>query len=128
QAAADLHDTARALLFAFLSDVIDAAVRAAAPHALRTLRRPNVESQWLAALFALDPRVDLRPAKLESFRQSLDTWQRPLHVMDDAGYRVCFRLEPPESADAGPSPAAAPRQPRGEANRRAEGAAVRDWL
>ena len=103
----------RALLRAFLSEVIDAAVRAWAQHPIRSTRASNVETKWLAALFSQSAQLDAKAGELASFRESLDTWQQQLRVLGDATYRVCFRLEPPL--------AVAPRPQRGRREQR-------DWL
>jgi len=102
----------RALLRAFLSEVIDAVVRDGAQHPIRRTRASNVETKWLAALFRHSAPLSAKAGELASFRESLDTWQQQLRVLGDATYRVCFRLEPPL--------AVAPRLQRGRGERRDE--------
>jgi SNF2 family DNA or RNA helicase len=99
RAAGDAETTARAVLLAFLGETLDAAVRNWAGIALRGSQTANVETRWLAALFAPDATISARAADLAAFRETLDTWQRQLRIAGDAAYRVCFRLEPPELQD-----------------------------
>ncbi len=93
----------RALLADFLNVTVDAFARASAEFGVRRGRaktRParsaaSPGEQWLAALVADDPAVDL-PAE---FIEHYQAWAQPAQAAD-GNFRLCFRLDPPEAQAA----------------------------
>jgi hypothetical protein len=105
-------DTGRAsVLGGFLDAVVDSLVRmAAAPKAApMTAARPRrgsrsrpratapdtVDDRWLAALCGPEPRVDGSREELGALRQRCQEWRRPVAVVHEGPFRLCFRLEEP---------------------------------
>ncbi|MBC7251899.1 MAG: SNF2 helicase-associated domain-containing protein, partial [Anaerolineae bacterium] len=100
------------LLKSFLGALVDAAVRDWGAPALprQSLRsrtaQPtlDVTRLWLAALFSPDGILDVPPkqrGQLAAFYDQWHTWMEQLRVAGDTGFRVCFRLEPPEQPALG---------------------------
>ena len=105
-------DTGRAsVLGGFLDAALDSLVRtAAAPKAApMTAARPGrgsqsrpgaaaldtVDDRWLAALRGPEPRVDGNQEELVALRQRCREWRRPVAVVHEGPFRLCFRLEEP---------------------------------
>ncbi len=96
----------RALLTDFLNVIVDAGAREAARPILKPARRrkddspnrPKTSAQaWLEALVSDDPTADLDPDFVQDYR----AWTR-VAQFSEGGFRVCFRLDPPEAqADEG---------------------------
>ena len=96
--------TARALLKDFLGALMDAAVRRWAPP-LPTIvaRRDSMPvRRWLAALFAPSDQalIDAPAEDLEQLHAGVTRWLEGLMGGTDAPFRICFRLESPESPPA----------------------------
>ncbi|HDQ70519.1 MAG TPA: DEAD/DEAH box helicase, partial [Chloroflexi bacterium] len=89
----------------FLRDVTDAAVRTWAPPLLHvvTQRDDPALRAWLTQLFTTGkpPIVDAPPENLKKFQTELANWQEKLLGGAEEPFRICFRLEPPESPEQG---------------------------
>jgi acetoacetyl-CoA reductase len=55
----------------------------------------TVDDRWLAALCGPEPRVDGSQEELVSLRQRCREWRRPVAVVHEGPFRLCFRLEEP---------------------------------
>jgi hypothetical protein len=105
-------DSDRASVLAgFLDAAVDSLVRMAAtpkaahPTAARPRRgsrsRPGtaapdtVDDRWLAALCGPEARVEGSRAELVALRQQCREWHRPVAVVHEGPFRLCFRLEEP---------------------------------
>src|SRR6185437_1842811 len=108
----------RAVLAAFVADVLDALVRGAqtepgvspadTPRHPRGKRRASdpasaiaVDQRWLAALRAPDARVDGTPEELAQLAERLRDWQRPITMAFASPFRLCFRIEEPAAESPG---------------------------
>ena len=100
------------LVESFLGAIVDAAVRewgALAPSQPRRRGRASrppsdVTGLWLAALFSPDGILDAPPeqrGQLAAFYDQWRAWMEQLRVAGDGGFRICFRLEPPEQPALG---------------------------
>jgi len=90
----------RALLTSFLSTVIDRAVRAWLPESRRKAEGApgaSVGDAWLDALYADDPAFSGAKTALAELYDAWRAWVDRLHVAGGLGFRICFRLEPPEA-------------------------------
>ncbi|MDH7473328.1 MAG: DEAD/DEAH box helicase [Anaerolineae bacterium] len=99
---------ARALVESFLGAIVDAAVREWGAPSLSLPRRRDqpldLARLWLAALFSPDGVLDVPTAqrsKLAVFYDQWRAWTEQLRVAGDGGFRICFRLEPPEQPALG---------------------------
>ena len=103
-------------LRAFLGAMADHLVRSAAPGGAmaqsppkrgRPRKKPafhSIHDQWLHALRSADGLMEGEGAELARFAEQVGEWRRPLAVSVAAPFRLCFRLEEPESpieAEAG---------------------------
>ncbi|MBM4463997.1 MAG: DEAD/DEAH box helicase [Chloroflexi bacterium] len=87
------------LLESFLISVVDSAVREWHGHAWRPLRGDDVAVAWLNALFAADPTIEGPYFTLSTLAKAHKAWVRQLQVAGDAAFRVCLRLEVPETTE-----------------------------
>ena len=91
----------RALLTSFLETIVDRAVRAWLPAASRkttaATRSLPVGEAWVAALHADDPTFSGSQAGLAQLHQAWRAWLEQLHLAVGQGFRISFRLEPPEA-------------------------------
>ena len=100
--------TASALLLGFIETVVDGTVRQWGGVQRRSERRcDDVALQWqsrlterLPAAAAL-PAVEAAPRDLRAFYEHYRAWSRQISATGDGGFRVCFRLEPPEEPGDG---------------------------
>lgn len=92
----------RTLLRGFLSETIDAAVRAWGGVVPGGPGTGTVGAAWLAGLGAGDGRLQERMENLRPLAAALRTWVQPVLSSSDAGFRTCFRLDPPEEQFAIP--------------------------
>ncbi len=90
---------AHRLLENFLTTIVDAAVREWRGPEWRPLRGDDVAVAWLNALFAAAPVVEGPYFALSTLAKAHKTWVRQLRVAGDAAFRVCLRLEVPETAE-----------------------------
>jgi len=90
---------AHRLLEDFLTTVVDATVREWHGPEWRPMRGDDVAVAWLNALFAADPVIEGPYFTLSTLARAHKTWVRQLHVAGDAAFRVCLRLEVPETAE-----------------------------
>jgi len=93
--------SAEVLLSRFVEGAVDHLVRSAAmPAQSASLRAPidSLDEQWLAALTQPDGRLDGDRAALEQLRHRVQDWWRPVALNASSPFRLCFRLEEPESA------------------------------
>ncbi len=109
-----------ALLADFLDAAVDSLVRlAAVPKVVHStaaqLRRSiaarskvtapdTLDDRWLAALCSAEPRVDASLEELVALRQRCREWRRPVAVVHEGPFRLCFRLEEPAPELAEPAP------------------------
>ena len=91
----------RTVLTSFLETIVDRAVRAWLPAASRkTTTAPRslpVGEAWVAALHADDPTFSGSQAGLAQLHQAWRAWLEQLHLAVGQGFRISFRLEPPEA-------------------------------
>ncbi|HCC33842.1 MAG TPA: ATP-dependent helicase [Clostridiales bacterium] len=94
------------ILQRFVAMAVDALVRSVEPVAAETRSRfPTVHDAWLHALQMADEPIAGDPTELERLAIGVKEWRRPLDAIEDAAYRLCFRLEePPASHPAGEEP------------------------
>ena len=96
--------SSRTLLKDFTGALMDAAVRTWAPPLPSVTARGDapVLRCWLTALFAPhdDAEVDAPVEDLERLHAEIARWSGRLMVGAEAPFRVCFRLEAPEAAQA----------------------------
>jgi SNF2 family DNA or RNA helicase len=89
-----LEDFLNVTIDAFARDYADVSgtrsVKISARKARAAAARLSPGERWLAALISEDPAVNLPAEFLEQYRQ----WSQPAQI-DRAGFRLCFRLEPP---------------------------------
>ncbi|MFQ5595013.1 MAG: SNF2-related protein [Anaerolineae bacterium] len=96
---------AHRLLEDFFTTVVDAAIREWHGPSTSSGQRPtwrpmkgdDVAVAWLNALFAANPTVGGPYFSLSAMARAHKTWVRQLHVAGDAAFRVCLRLEVPET-------------------------------
>ncbi len=91
---------AHRLLEDFLTTVVDAAVREWWGVAWHPMRGDDVAVAWLNALFSADPAIEGPYFTLSTLARAHKTWVRRLHVAGDAAFRVCLRLDVPETPEA----------------------------
>lgn len=97
----------RALLADFLAATVDAAVRAWAAPARRRARAAVATSAgqaWLEALYADDPTFPSTRAALGDLLEAWRGWIAQRQAAGGPGFRICFRLEPPEGEAARSQP------------------------
>jgi SNF2 family DNA or RNA helicase len=87
------------LLENFLTTVVDAAVREWRSSGWRPMRGDDVAVAWLNALFADDPTIVGPYFTLSTLAKAHKAWVRQLQVAGDAAFRVCLRLEVPETSE-----------------------------
>jgi len=97
------------VLRGFLGAMVDHLVRVAAsgraiepspPKRGRPRKKPafdSIHDQWLHALRSPDGLMEGDAAELARFAEQVREWRRPLSVSVAAPFRLCFRLEEPES-------------------------------
>ncbi len=90
---------AHRLLEDFLTTVVDAAVREWRGPDWRPMRGDDVAVVWLNVLFSVDPTVEGPYFALSTLARAHKTWVRQLHVAGDVAFRVCLRLEVPETTE-----------------------------
>ena len=87
----------RALLMDFLNVVVDAFAREHTDFGRRARARArSAGEKWLTALTADDPAVELPESLVEQYRE----WSQLISAAD-GNFRLCFRLDPPETRDHG---------------------------
>ncbi|MCC2671628.1 MAG: rapA 2, partial [Armatimonadetes bacterium] len=84
-----------ALLRSFLGVTLDAAIRSWSDAPAPTDRSGDAAATWLAALVAPQGEVRERAENLRPLAASLQTWRQPVAAAGAAGFRTCFRLDPP---------------------------------
>ncbi|MEZ4865280.1 MAG: DEAD/DEAH box helicase [Caldilineaceae bacterium] len=89
--------TAAELLSGFVATMLDAAIRQWGS-GLAT-DSPTPSRQWFARLVTPQPYLELPPQDAFHFYQTWRTWSEQLHVIRDANFRICFRLDAPSSED-----------------------------
>ncbi|HEY9869288.1 MAG TPA: SNF2 helicase-associated domain-containing protein, partial [Candidatus Obscuribacterales bacterium] len=65
----------------------------------------SIHSRWLVALFADDPTVAGTAEEISLLLSAIRDWQRPLKLVSDSPYRLCFRIEEPAPDTVPDSPA-----------------------
>ena len=90
----------RELLDDFLSTTIDDFARWHAVFALPPFpSHQTVAHVWLAALCDRDPVVKESSANLAAFYEQYRTWAEPMGAAGSDTFRICFRLDPPQTPD-----------------------------
>ena len=84
-----------ALLDEFLDTFVDALVRNSSSAA--GSRGDSLHDRWLNALHEPGGKVPGTTEELQALQQQIREWRRPLAMAARAPYRLCFRLEEPES-------------------------------
>jgi SNF2 family DNA or RNA helicase len=95
------------LLWSFLSATVDAAVRASAERlrgATPSSGSRTAAAAWLTALQSPQGRLSERAENLRALAAALRTWLQPIRTSGEAGFRTCFRLDPPSEAAAEEAP------------------------
>ncbi|MCX6029855.1 MAG: DEAD/DEAH box helicase [Chloroflexi bacterium] len=93
----------RTLLGSFVGTIIDRAVRAwtGKPRRAISAAIPSSAGEaWLGALYAEDPTFGGTKSALVELYDAWRTWLEGLHAAGGLGFRICFRLESPETAVA----------------------------
>jgi len=96
------------VLRAFVGAMVDRLVRSTSERATepslprrgRPRKKPafdSVHDQWLHALRSSDGLMEGGEPELAQFAEQVREWRRPLSVSVAAPFRLCFRLEEPES-------------------------------
>lgn len=96
------------LLRAFIDTAIDEQVRRPGPMP-QLSSSGGLHNRWLAGLHSADGKVSGAKAELQALERQLQDWRRPITVISNAPYRLCFRLEEPDPEE---SDAATPWQVR----------------
>lgn len=91
--------TPRDLLDAFLVTTIDAFAREHVDFG-RVIEPKTLAEQWLNALWDESPIVAGSPATLAAFYEQYRAWAEPVGAASGDTFRICFRLDPPQTADA----------------------------
>ena len=85
------------LLTGFLNSLVDELVRSSSKAVQRF--GPGLHDRWIEALHTPKAKVTGADGDLEAFEAQLRAWSRPVALSSAAPYRLCFRLEEPESDD-----------------------------
>jgi SNF2 family DNA or RNA helicase len=92
---------ARDLLDDFLTTTIDAFARWHAVFGLSPFpSHQTVAQAWLSALCDRNPTVKESAANLAAFYEQYRAWAEPVGAASGDTFRICFRLDPPQTADA----------------------------
>jgi hypothetical protein len=83
----------------FLAATIDAFARAHADFG-RVIEPQTVAAQWLNALTNDDGIIAESPATLAAFYEQYRAWAEPVGAASGDTFRICFRLDPPQTDDA----------------------------
>ncbi|MBI3550878.1 MAG: DEAD/DEAH box helicase [Elusimicrobia bacterium] len=87
------------LLSAFVQEVVDHLTRSATPSVSTSSRGASLHDHWLRALKTLESRrLPGTEAELREFSEQVDRWKRPVTLRAASPFKLCFRLEEPESA------------------------------
>lgn len=89
--------SAAMLLTGFLDLFVDELIRSSSKAVQRS--GPGLHDRWIEALHTPKAKVTGADEDLEAFEAQLRAWSRPLALSSAAPYRLCFRLEEPESDD-----------------------------
>ncbi|MCI0638556.1 MAG: DEAD/DEAH box helicase [Gemmataceae bacterium] len=104
------------VLYEFLSVMVDALVRSTCSRAVLGLAAPatnkrtgksqpafaSAHDQWLAALRSETAALAGTAPDRDGLADQVRQWQRPITVASTAPFRLCFRLEEPESDETRP--------------------------
>jgi len=88
----------RDLLDDFLSTTIDAFTREQVDFG-RVVEPKTIAEQWLNALWDDKPTLDGSSANLAAFYAQYRAWAEPVGAAGGDTFRICFRLDPPETAN-----------------------------
>ena len=86
-----------AVIESFLSAMADHLMRR--PGARILSKKASLHDRWMAALTAEDATLAGDSAELESLRQTLIEWRRPVAERALFDFRLAFRLEEPDASD-----------------------------
>lgn len=91
----------RDLLDDFLAVTIDAFARWHAVFDLPPFpSHPTIAQAWLSALCDRNPVVKESAANLTAFYEQYRAWAEPVGAASSDTFRICFRLDPPETTNA----------------------------
>jgi SNF2 family DNA or RNA helicase len=94
------------VLQSFLGVMVDHLVRAVTETPVKAARKATFDSlhdQWLHALRATNGQMQGSTVELSQLATQIREWQRPVTVSTAAPFRLCFRLEEPQTNGAEPS-------------------------
>ncbi len=94
-----------AVLRAFVEKFTDRLVRSACQVSFKPARKTakkktnfdSVHDAWIRALKTTDGTITAKPEELALLEQQIQEWRRPLAMTAASPFRLCFRLEEPES-------------------------------
>ena len=96
------------LLESFIASTVDQAVRLWAPGGRRRTAPAELALQWLQLLLerrstpdGRPPALEATPRTLRAFHERYQSWVAQTPAAGDGGFRVCLRLEPPETEGDG---------------------------
>ncbi|HEX7588751.1 MAG TPA: DEAD/DEAH box helicase, partial [Anaerolineae bacterium] len=87
----------RDLLADFLSTTIDAFAREHVDFG-RVVNSESIAEQWLNALWDENSTLEGSPANLAAFYEQYRAWAEPVGAEGGDTFRICFRLDPPQTA------------------------------
>lgn len=88
------------LLSGFVQQTVDQLTRSARSESSTQPRAASLHDRWLRALRTAQRRLDGSEDGLREFSEQVERWKRPLTLRAASPFRLCFRLEEPESAKA----------------------------
>lgn len=83
------------LLRQFLDTIVDDLVRSACSAGRSSGN--SLHDRWISALHSSDGHIAGTSGELQVLEHKIREWRRPLSIASNAPYRLCFRLEEPES-------------------------------
>ena len=90
--------TSELLLSRFIQETADHIARGATPRPSTSTRSASLHDHWLRALKTTDRRqLPGTDDELREFSLQVDRWKRPLTLRAASPFKLCFRLEEPES-------------------------------
>lgn len=93
---------ARSLLEAYISVIVDHLVRSSQPASSLRPVLNSLHERWLQALKSSDDAIKGDAGELQSLAGQVSDWQRSARILEEAPWRLCFRLQEPagENDDA----------------------------
>ena len=98
-AARPLETAPDSLLSKFVQEAADHIMRRATPNISTSSRGASLHDHWLRALKTKESRpLPGAEDELREFSEQVDRWKRPMTLQASSPFKLCFRLEEPESA------------------------------